>query len=125
MATAPAAPSQILLPLVLGSFCWKLLVRPCSLNRFSRKLNDTENKLNDTENKLNEAREELKKAKQEKENLLQENSLVKSEKETIKTDLSSTQYTLGNCKNKNMDHEVQNLELLQEIESLKKELKAC
>ncbi|XP_028413194.1 protein bicaudal D-like [Dendronephthya gigantea] len=82
-------------------------------------------KLDDTEKELREIREQLRLAKQEKDNLVQENSLLKTEKETIKKDLSSAQFTLGNCKNKNMDHEVQNLELLQEIESLKKELKAC
>lgn len=50
---------------------------------------------------------------------------LESKKNTLGKDLKDTRFSLGNCKNKNMDHEVQNLELLQEIESLKKELKAC
>ena len=53
------------------------------------------------------------------------NKDLEQDKDTLNKDLSATKYTLGNCKNKNMDHEVRSLELLQEIEGLKKELKAC
>ena len=53
------------------------------------------------------------------------NKDLEGDKDTLNKDLSATKYTLGNCKNKNMDHEVRSLELLQEIEGLKKELKAC
>ena len=53
------------------------------------------------------------------------NEKLEEDKDTLSKDLSATKYTLGNCKNKNMDHEVRSLELLQEIEGLKKELKAC
>ena len=45
--------------------------------------------------------------------------------EELNKDLKETRYKSGKCKNKNMDHEVQGVELLQEIEGLKKELKAC
>ena len=53
------------------------------------------------------------------------NKDLEQDKDTLNKDLDATKYTLGNCKNKNMDHEVRSLELLQEIEGLKKELKAC
>ena len=53
------------------------------------------------------------------------NENLEQDKDTLSKDLSAKKYTLGNCKNNNMDHEVRSLELLQEIEGLKKELKAC
>ena len=53
------------------------------------------------------------------------NKDLEEDKDTLNKDLSATKFTLGNCMNKNMDHEVRSLELLQEIEGLKKELKPC
>ena len=77
------------------------------------------------EKELSSVRAELESTKEQEKKLQEENLVLKSEKESQSNDLSATRYTLGNCKNKNMDHEVRSLELLEEIEALKKELKAC
>ena len=82
-------------------------------------------KLKEAEANLNSSKIKLESTKQRENNLQTENSKLKSEKDSLSKDLDATKYTLGNCKNKNMDHEVRSLELLQEIEGLKKELKAC
>ena len=87
--------------------------------------NDFEKKLKEAEANLKSLKSKLDSTKQRENNLQTENSNLKSEKESLSKDLDATKYTLGNCKNKNMDHEVRSLELLQEIEGLKKELKAC
>ena len=68
---------------------------------------------------------ELESAKERESKLQEQNENLEQDKDTLTKDLSATKFTLGNCKNKNMDHEVRSLELLQEIEGLKKELKAC
>jgi regulator of replication initiation timing len=81
--------------------------------------------LKEAKAELGSLKRDLESVKQQENKLQEENENLKSEKDTISKDLSATKYTLGNCKNKNMDHEVRSLELLQEIEGLKKELKAC
>ena len=87
--------------------------------------NHSQKKLKEAEVNLKSLKSELESTKQRENNLQTENANLKSEKENLHKDLDATKYTLGNCKNKNMDHEVRSLELLQEIEGLKKELKAC
>ena len=82
-------------------------------------------KLEIAENDLKALKTELELAKQQGEKFKEDMGKLSSEKDVIDADLKATRYNLGNCKNKNMDHEVQSLELLQEIEGLKKELKAC
>ena len=82
-------------------------------------------KLEIAENDLKALKTELELAKQQGEKSKEDMGKLSSEKDVIDADLKATRYNLGNCKNKNMDHEVQSLELLQEIEGLKKELKAC
>ena len=81
--------------------------------------------LQNAETQLKTLENELDLAKQREEKLKEDMAKLNSAKDTIDADLKATRYNLGNCKNKNMDHEVQSLELLQEIEGLKKELKAC
>ena len=54
-----------------------------------------------------------------------EEDILKKKIAEVKKDTDSARYVLGTCKNKNMDNEVLSLELLEEIEHRKKELKAC
>jgi chromosome segregation ATPase len=82
-------------------------------------------KLQKSEAEVSSLKHELKSSKQQENNLKVENANLESEKDTLTKDLDAAKYTLGNCKNKNMDHEVRSLELLQEIEGLRNELKAC
>ncbi|UYM15448.1 hypothetical protein [Endozoicomonas euniceicola] len=72
-------------------------------------------------NPVSKAREQLKNLQ-----ILTEAPELDYEKlEQMEKNLKKTRFDLGNCKNKNMDNEVINLQLLQEMEGLEKELKAC
>ena len=52
-------------------------------------------------------------------------SNVTQEKQDITKKHKDTEFKLGECRNKNMDHEISNSELLTELEEVKKELKKC
>jgi chromosome segregation ATPase len=102
------------------------------IERINKKLNGTNNTLTDCNKSnanltanLTTCQSDLKDSDMKLQDSQQKNEALEQDKDTLTKDLSATKFTLGNCKNKNMDHEVRSLELLQEIEGLKKELKAC
>ena len=102
------------------------------IERINKKLNETNNTLTDCNKSnanltanLTTCHSDLKDSDMKLQDSQQKNEALEQDKDTLTKDLSATKFTLGNCKNKNMDHEVRSLELLQEIEGLKKELKAC
>jgi chromosome segregation ATPase len=102
------------------------------IERINKKLNGTNNTLTDCNKSnanltanLTTCQSDMKDSDMKLQDSQQKNEALEQDKDTLTKDLSATKFTLGNCKNKNMDHEVRSLELLQEIEGLKKELKAC
>lgn len=102
------------------------------MNRFSAdnvkiagEKNELVMKVEGLEDNVKKLEGSLESAKQRVEGLGEENKILREKKETLIKDLDDTKYKFGKCKNKNMDHEVRSMELLQEVEGLKKELKAC
>ena len=87
------------------------------------KQSEEDNKL--LKSKKNDLEKDLKATMREKSEVENELKATKSEKSEVEKDLKASRFNLGECKNKNMKHEVANLELLQRIEGMEKELKAC
>ena len=91
----------------------------------TREKSEQTRKVRDLENELSSLKVELDLAKQQSNDLQGEKEVWLKEKDRLSKDVADTKYKLGACKNKNMDHEVRTLELIQENDGLKKELAAC